>query len=74
MAARCPSRATEAPVERMGTGPGLAGVGMRTSAVAAPVDSRARRAVSVISGLLAASVSNTATSPGRRLHAANCSA
>ena len=73
-AARCPARATEAPVERMGTGPGLAGVGMRTSATAAPVDSRARRAVSTISGLAAASYSSTAVSPGCTSQARNCSA
>ena len=47
---------------------------MRTSATAAPSDSRAMRAVSVISGLLAASDSSTATSPARRSQARNCSA
>ena len=63
MAARCPPTATDAPVERIGTGPGLAGVGMTTVATAAPRRSRATVATSTNSGRLSASANTTAVSP-----------
>jgi hypothetical protein len=52
IAARWPAIACDAPVERIGSGPRLGGVGRRTSATAAPSISSANRAVSTMRGLL----------------------
>ena len=55
--------ATEAPVERMGTGPRLGGVGSTTVDTTAPSRWRATTEVSTSSGRLSSSARTTAVSP-----------
>ncbi len=71
MAAGLSSMATEAPVDRMGNGPGLGGVGTTTSTGTTPREARARRAVSTTMGRLRVSDSTTATSRPDTRHASN---